>query len=193
MGDGLVAISGYDAAWAARADDVIRVLQRTLGPEARRIEHIGSTAIPGMAAKDLLDLQVSVTDLDRAAAEFDAPLRGLGFEQMPYGYDHVPAGRDEDQEVWVKRFWCRRGTSEPDVNLHVRLVGSPNERLALLFRDWMRAHPEAIPPYAAIKRTLAAAVPDSRVYTEVKDPIVDLVIVVAEEWAAATGWSVDRT
>ena len=53
----------------------------------------------------------------------------------------------------------------------------------------MRAHPQAVIAYAAIKRSLAEAIPDLDTYAEVKDPIVDLVIVVAEEWARDTGWS----
>ena len=52
----------------------------------------------------------------------------------------------------------------------------------------MCAHPEAVIAYSAIKRSLAAAIPDLDTYTEVKDPIVDLVIVAAEEWAVVTGW-----
>lgn len=82
----------------------------------------------------------------------------------------------------------RLGRWGEDVNLHVRVAGSPNERLALLFRDWFRAHPEAVPAYAAFKRTLAGAVADTGTYADVKDPVVDLVVTVAEPWAAATGW-----
>jgi GrpB-like predicted nucleotidyltransferase (UPF0157 family) len=74
------------------------------------------------------------------------------------------------------------------VNLHVRRTGSPNERLALLFRDWFRAHPGAVPAYGTSKRALADAGPDLDTYTEIKDPVVDLVIVTAEQWAGATGW-----
>jgi GrpB-like predicted nucleotidyltransferase (UPF0157 family) len=164
-------------------------LHTALGPDALRIEHIGSTAIPLMDAKDLLDLQVSVMDLATAAVRFDEPLRGLGFERMPYDHDHVPVGRSDDAALWAKRYWQRRSHADGDVNLHVRLVGSPNERVALLFRDWMRAHPEVIAPYSAIKRTLAGAAADGDRYAELKDPIVDLVIVVAEQWAAETMWS----
>ena len=69
-----------------------------------------------------------------------------------------------------------------------RLAGSPNERLALLFRDWFRAHTEAVPAYAAFKRSLASTAPDIATYSGVKDSVVDLVIGVAETWAAATGW-----
>lgn len=84
--------------------------------------------------------------------------------------------------------WVRRDHAEGDVNLHVRLEGSANERLALLFRDWMRAHPEAVLAYAAFKRALAEASPNVDVYTDIKDPVVDLVLSVAEEWAETTGW-----
>jgi GrpB-like predicted nucleotidyltransferase (UPF0157 family) len=138
-----------------------------------------------MAAKPVIDLQASVDDLDAATRAFDAPLAGLGFRRTPYERDHVPAGRDDDPATWAKRLWSRPNA----VNLHVRLRGSPNERLALLFRDWFRTHPEAIPAYARFKRYLADAVADRDAYTNVKDPVVDLVIVVAERWARHTSWS----
>jgi GrpB-like predicted nucleotidyltransferase (UPF0157 family) len=185
----LFAISVPDPKWVERATVVIATLYGALGAEALRIDHVGSTAIPAMDAKDVLDIQVSVRDLVYAQERFDGPLHDLGFARAPNGTrDHVPAGRGDDPAVWAKRFWARRGTGE-DVNLHVRLSGSPNERLALLFRDWMCAHPQAVIAYSAIKRSLAAAVPDLDTYAEVKDPIVDLVIVIAEEWAMETGWS----
>jgi GrpB-like predicted nucleotidyltransferase (UPF0157 family) len=186
----LVAVSAHDPAWAERAAVLIAALHGALGGRALRIDHVGSTAIPAMDAKDVLDIQVSVTDLDDAQERFDRPLHDLGFARAPNGtHDHVPAGRNDDPNLWAKRLWVRRGSGE-DINLHVRLGGSPNERLALLFRDWMCAHPQAVIAYSAIKRSLAAAIPDLDTYAEVKDPIVDLVIVTAEEWATETGWSV---
>jgi len=178
----------YTGDWPARAAALIATLRDQLGARAARIEHIGSTAIPGMAAKDVLDLQISVTSLEDAALEFDQPLGSLGFRRTPYERDHVPAGWPDDGREWVKRFWARRDHPDGDVNLHVRLVGSPNERLALLFRDWFRTHPEATPAYARFKRSLAAAVPDIAIYTDIKDPVVDLVITVADTWAADTAW-----
>jgi len=178
----------YAGDWPARAAFLIAALRDQLGARAARIEHIGSTAIPGMPAKDVLDLQISVTSLEDAAREFDQPLGSLGFRRTPYERDHVPAGRPDDGREWVKRFWARREYPDGDVNLHVRLAGSPNERLALLFRDWFRAHPEAVPAYVTFKRSLAAAVPDIATYSDIKDPVVDLVIAVADTWAADTGW-----
>lgn len=178
----------YTGDWPGRAASLIPTLRDQLGAGAERIEHIGSTAIPGMAAKDVLDLQVTVTSLEDAARNFDQPLGSLGFRRTPYERDHVPAGRQDDGRRWVKRLWARRGHPDGDVNLHVRLAGSPNERLALLFRDWFRAHPEAVPAYAAFKRSLAATAPDIATYSDIKDPVVDLVVSVAETWAAGTGW-----
>jgi GrpB-like predicted nucleotidyltransferase (UPF0157 family) len=183
-----VDVVDYDPGWPARAAQLVEELTNALSPTARRVDHIGSTSIPGMAAKDVLDIQVSVDDLDLAGA-FDAPLRSLGFEPGPYAHDHVPAGCSDEPELWRKRYWSRRVSARPDVNLHVRVVGSPNERLALLFRDWFRTHPNAIPAYAAFKRALADAVPESGMYSEVKDPVVDLVITVAETWAKHTSWA----
>ncbi|MEN2422780.1 inositol monophosphatase family protein [Streptomyces rimosus] len=174
--------------WAAEGAALTAELQAALAPEARRVEHIGSTSVPGMAAKPVFDLQVSVADLAAASDAFDAPLAARGFVRSRHETDHVPAGRDDGQDRWVKRLWTRRGGPGPDVNLHVRCAGSPNERLALLFRDWFRAHPEAVPAYARFKRELAHRTADSGSYAEVKDPVVDLVAEVAEGWAKETGW-----
>jgi len=178
----------YDPTWPAAAAELTAGLCHDLGPLAVHVDHIGSTAVPGMAAKDVLDVQVRVADLERAVAAFDVPLAALGFRRMPYHRDHVPAGCTDDPRRWAKRLWCRRNSAAPAVNLHARVVGSPNARLALLFRDWLRAHPEAVAPYAAFKRALAGLAPAVEVYADVKDPVVDLVIAVAEPWAAATGW-----
>jgi GrpB-like predicted nucleotidyltransferase (UPF0157 family) len=186
--NGRPVVVAYLADWPERVAALIEILQEELGDLAERIEHIGSTAIPGMAAKDVLDVQVSVADLGPAARAFDGPLDSLGFVRSPYEHDHVPAGKTDDPGRWAKRLWSRRGHPGDDVNLHVRRTGSPNERLALLFRDWFRAHPEAIPAYASFKRSLAEISPDLDVYSDIKDPVVDLVITVAEEWAASSGW-----
>ena len=182
-------IVAYDPAWERRGLELAAEIRSLLGPLALRVEHIGSTSIRGMAAKPVFDLQVSVAGLDAAAAAFDGPLAGFGLARRPYESDHVPAGCDDPPSLWVKRYWSG-WTGGERINLHCRLAGSPNERLALLFRDWFRAHALAVPAYARFKESLASAVDDDvDVYTDVKDPVVDLVVAVAEEWAAATGWT----
>jgi GrpB-like predicted nucleotidyltransferase (UPF0157 family)/8-oxo-dGTP pyrophosphatase MutT (NUDIX family) len=177
------------ADWPDRAAELIAVLAGRLGPLAPRIEHIGSTSIPGMAAKDLIDLQASTRDLDAAEAAFDEPLRGLGFTLTPYRRDHVPPGGSDDPRLWAKRLWSRESHPDGPVNLHVRAIGSANERLALLFRDWFRAHPDATPAYSGFKQALAAMSAGIGDYTQTKDWVVDLVVAIAEPWAAATGWA----
>jgi len=183
-------VVAHRPAWEQQADDLRATLRDQLGETAARIEHIGSTSITGMPAKDVIDLQISVFDLDRSDTAFGPPLAHLGFERSPHQFDHVPAGQPDDPAEWEKRLWLRRGSPPGDVNLHVRRIGSPNERLALLFRDWFRAHPGAVPAYGAFKCALAGIVPDTALYSDVKDPVVDLVIVVAGSWAASTGWQV---
>ncbi|MGW0595407.1 GrpB family protein [Streptosporangium sp. NPDC002607] len=178
----------HDPAWQARGTALANDLRSALSPLALHVEHIGSTAIPGMAAKPIFDLQVSVRDLQEAEHNFDQPLADRGFQRSVYRYDHVPAGCDDAQERWTKRLWSRRGHMDEDINLHVRILGTPNERFALLFRDWFRAHPEAVPAYARFKMVLADTVSEIGTYADVKDPVVDLVITVAEPWATATNW-----
>lgn len=178
-----------DPQWAISAAGLLRRIGELLGTVAVRLDHIGSTAIPGMVAKPVLDLQASVTDLDAAAAVLDGALIGEGWTRSRYETDHVPAGCDDDAELWVKRLWMHRDQPDHGTNLHVRLAGHPNARLALLFRDWFVAHPAAVPGYGRFKTALAEAVDDLGVYTDVKDPVVDVIVAGAEEWAAATGWS----
>ena len=180
----------YRVEWETGSAELISILRAKLGHAAVRIEHVGSTAIPSMTSKDVIDLQVSVLDLESATLTFAGPLSALGFEQSPFQADHVPAGLDNDPANWRKRLWTRRNATASSVNLHVRRAGSPNERLALLFRDWFRVHPAAVAPYGAIKQSIAAITNDTGTYADVKDPVVDLVNVVAEEWADRVNWVV---
>jgi GrpB-like predicted nucleotidyltransferase (UPF0157 family) len=76
-------VVSYDPSWGARGRILAEELRAGLAPLALRVEHIGSTAIPGMAAKPVFDLQVSVDDLDQAAGAFDHPLADRGFLRWP--------------------------------------------------------------------------------------------------------------
>lgn len=192
MGKPQVSVVSYDQSWPRRAEAELRTLTENLEGLVLHAAHIGSTSIPQMAAKNVLDLQLSVWDLAEAAAAFEGPLAALGYLRGPYEHDHVPAGDDSDPHLSAKVFWMRRNHSGGDVNLHVRIVGSPNERLALLFRDYLRAHPLAVAAYSRFKLMLAAHL-DLATYTDVKDPVVDLVVAAADEWAAATGWQPHAT
>ena len=102
--------------------------------------------------------------------------------------DHSLAGTFEYDPDWEKRYF----SSAPDhrrVHLHVRATGRANQRYALLFRDFLRRHPEPASFYAATKRALARYhADDSEAYVTIKDPVCDLIMAQAETWAAATGW-----
>ena len=74
------------------------------------------------------------------------------------------------------------------VNVHVRQAGKPNQRYALLFRDYLRAHPASAAAYAELKRRLAQHLADLEFYADVKDPACDLIAVAAEDWAKQVGW-----
>jgi GrpB-like predicted nucleotidyltransferase (UPF0157 family) len=189
----------YDKRWPHRGAQLLAALRAALGPLALRLEHIGGTAIPGMAARPVFALQVSVRDLAATADAFDGPLAALGLTRRPYEVDRVPAGRRDDPRRWAKRCWTGtiaiRDAARPGdamrterVNLHARVAGAPNERLALLLRDWFRAHPETVPEYGDFTVRLAEAVASLDRGTGAKDPVADLIVVTAESWADRTGW-----
>ncbi len=183
-----VEILDYDRDWPAAFDDVAGRLRAALGEVANRIDHIGSTSVPGLASKDVIDVQVSVAGdagLDFAAAALgkDGWTRGLGMNR-----DHWVPGSPTDELEWRKVFF-----SEPPglrrVHVHVRVQGRANQRYALLFRDYLRAHPSSARSYATLKRDLAGLLPDdSAHYADVKDAVCDLIYFAAEAWAQGSGW-----
>lgn len=179
----MLVISPYRDDWPAAFEAVRSRLAAILAERALRIDHVGSTSVPGLDAKNVIDVQVTV----RALADAD-PLADAGYRVVTATRDHVPPGAPNDAHEWSKRLF-----NEPDgerrVNVHVREAGRANQRYALLFRDYLRAHPAAAEAYARLKRALAAELADPRTYPDVKDPACDLIWVAAEEWAAATGWS----
>ncbi len=181
----------YQPRWPDEFAEIRDRLAGSFGDQALHIEHIGSTSVPGLAAKDVIDVQVSVASLE-PNEPLEAALEAAGF--VPYrgespAWDHVPPGSDPNPpERWHKLF-ASAPSDERQVHVHVRVAGSPNERFALLFRDFMRAHPDARNAWAVFKRELARIAENVDDYVEVKDPATDVVIVVAERWAADTGWS----
>jgi len=99
----------------------------------------------------------------------------------------VPPGRVGEPDRWLKLL-ASPSRDERRVHVHVRVLGSPNERFALLFRDFMRANDDARDAWALFKIELAKIAPTVQDYVEVKDPATDVVIVVAERWASDVGW-----
>jgi GrpB-like predicted nucleotidyltransferase (UPF0157 family) len=188
-----VEIFPYDPDWPGEFTALAHRLRGVLGDGATRIDHIGSTSVPGLDAKNVIDVQVSVAEqaeLEAASAQLEAD----GWTPSPDDPgDHPVPGFSADPGDWEKRFF-----SEPAgvrrVNLHMRVEGRSNQRYALLFRDYLRAHPASAQSYAALKRHLASLLPDdSARYADVKDPACDLIYFAAEQWAAETSWRADTS
>ncbi|GAA1339244.1 dephospho-CoA kinase [Arthrobacter roseus] len=122
-------------------------------PRILAVDHIGSTAVPGLPAKDVLDLQATVHSLDDADAVAGV-LTSAGFPRCPGIWQDTPKSSHPDPADWAKRL---HGNADPGraVNVHIRVFGSPGWRYSLLFRDWLSANPSAAAAYAAEKRRLA--------------------------------------
>jgi GrpB-like predicted nucleotidyltransferase (UPF0157 family) len=190
MSSRTIEIISHQERWQAEFHEIGRSLRAALDGLALRIDHIGSTSVPGLAAKDVIDVQITVAALDPVeplVAAFHAAggyrLRGDIRE------DHRPPGDDLQPEHWQKRYF-----GEPEggrhTHLHVRVAGRANQRYALLCRDFLRTHPLAAGGYERAKRALARLHPtDETAYYDVKDPIFDVIMAGAECWAAATGWA----
>jgi GrpB-like predicted nucleotidyltransferase (UPF0157 family) len=182
-----VEIVEYDLRWPHAFRDVAARIRTAIGEAAPRIDHIGSTSVPGLAAKDVIDVQVSVgdeVDLDRVGHQLE--VAGWNLKDTIQGDHDVPGLPPDLRKVFL---------SEPAgvrrVNVHVRVIGHANQRYPLVVRDYLRAHPHSAQAYATLKRDLAQMFPDdSARYADTKDAACDLIYFAAEEWATSVGWDV---
>jgi len=178
----------YKDTWPREFEELRATIARAVGDLALRIDHIGSTSVPGMSAKDVIDIQITVTSLDDAD-ELAQRTERLGFVRRPYFIDHIPPGWQGDEREWGKIV-----LAPPDgmrlCNVHVREAGRANQRYALLFRDYMRAHAHAVTTWIVMKQRLAEQYADDlETYGFVKDAATDVLMLAAEEWAAREGWT----
>ncbi len=143
-----------DPAWSVDAARLIARVGRAAGEHALRVDHIGSTAVPGSAARDVIDLQLVVADL--AAADRVGPaLAGAGFVPVPAAGDDRPHPADDDPARWRRTFHANADPGRA-VDLNVRPVDGPAWRWALAFRDWLAADAAERDAYLAVKAGLAA-------------------------------------
>ncbi len=157
----------HDPQWAPLAAEGLTELRRALAPlvdvSACTFDHIGSTAVPGLAAKASIDLQVLAPALPEPTA-LDAALAPLGWVPAPGSrpdspgvFRDIPApGDTEPEEVWAKRLFASSNPARPAI-LHLRLSASPFGRRTVAFRDRLRADPDLRASYEELKRQLAAA------------------------------------
>jgi dephospho-CoA kinase len=181
--DGRLRIVAPDPSWPEQAHRLIARIRHFAGA-GTTLSHIGSTAVPGLPAKDVIDLMLAVPTLAEADTTAGR-LAAAGFPRRPGEW--ADNARGLPGHTWPKRL---HGSADPGrpVNLHVRVAGSPGWRFALVMRDHLCAVPEARGEYAAAKARWAIEHPDLGSYAEAKEPWFDAEAQAADSWAQATGW-----
>lgn len=170
-----ITVVSYDPEWPHLFHSLGRRLRMRLQELAERIDHIGSTSIPGMAAKPILDIQISVRSLEPMES-YKAALEAEGF-----------VWRADNPDL-TKRYF-RESPGRPRTHIHVRQSGSWSEQFALLFRDYMRTHPDDAAAYAELKYRLAAEYPTDREgYVEAKGPSLWEAMRRATDWSQQAAW-----
>ncbi|MEV0321306.1 GrpB family protein [Streptomyces sp. NPDC050658] len=174
----------YRPSWPADFERLAVDLRAALGGLAVAVDHVGSTSVPGLAAKDCVDVQVRVAALDEALLV--PPLAAIGFRLRPepWNRSEPSSGHRRPKLVLAPAPGARR------CNVHLREHGGPGARYALLFRDYLRAHDAARDAWGAFKQRLALSVPQLPDYGQIKAPATDVLMAGAERWAADTGWRV---
>jgi GrpB-like predicted nucleotidyltransferase (UPF0157 family) len=182
----MIVIKAYDPEWPRQFETIRASLLDLLVAKALRIDHIGSTSIAGLSAKDVIDVQVTVDTLDTTIIR---KLVNAGYEHWgKITHDHVPPGEDNNPDLWEKLFF-NQPPGERRANFHVRVNGKPNQRYPLLFRDYLRAHPNSAKSIDIIKREIVKRhAGDMETYYDIKDPVYDLIWDAALEWAECTDW-----
>ena len=187
---GAPVLAAADPDWPRQASNLAGRLKAAAPEDILAVDHIGSTAVPGLEAKDVVDLQLAVADL--VTADRIAPLlAAAGFPLWPGILMDSPLPGRPDPAAWSKRLHGNADPGRP-VNLHVRVAGSPGWRFALCFRDWLRAEPAARGEYAAEKRRVAALHASDATtsgYAEGKeDWFRNVGAPGMERWAESSGW-----
>lgn len=161
----------YDPGWPAAFEAEAVRLRAALGPLALRIDHNGSTSIPGLAAKPIIDIQVSVATLQ--------PLAAYRERLQTAGYLHVPHPDDS-----FCPFFHRPSEWPHSHHLHLVQAGGVEERRTLAFRDYLRDHDAAAGEYERLKQDLAARLAavtseDREAYAQAKAAFIERIISLA--------------
>jgi GrpB-like predicted nucleotidyltransferase (UPF0157 family) len=161
-----VIIVAYDPAWPEIFDMLRRRIATALGPVAMAVEHVGSTAAPGLCAKPITDIDVVIPD------ETDLPAAITGLATI--GYAH------QDEKGIAGRHAFTAPARLPWHHLYVCAAHSPELRRHLAFRDRLRANPELAAAYGALKQRLAAEYgADRDGYTQAKTSFIEAALAIA--------------
>ena len=141
----MIIIAPYDPTWPSRFAAEAERIRHAFGDLALRVEHVGSTSVPGLAAKPVVDIQVSVRSLEPGDF-YHTRLADLGYTHFPLGAFDL-----------VYPFFKRPAAWPSTHHVHFCVAGSEQEREHLAFRDYLRRNPAAAAEYVALKRKLASA------------------------------------
>ena len=170
-----VIIETHNDNWSQLYSELRFRIVNQIGPLIQRIDHIGSTAVPGLAAKPIIDIQISVSDLDNIE-KVKSGLSDIGFEFR------------KDNPDLTKRYF-RESSGMRRTHIHVRQSGSWSEQFNLLFRDYLREHEFEKNEYSKVKYELANLYRDQRgKYVEGKTEIVWNIMLKANNWSQEIGW-----
>lgn len=185
-----VVVTAYQPHWVDDFTQIARRIRDLVGHAAVRIDHIGSTAVPGLGAKDVIDIQITVSDLD--AAGLTNPLRDAGFRECTaFQYDVFHNKPEADPEL--RKLFVREPEGERRAHIHIRELRRFNQRYALLFRDYLRASEDVRTEYDLFKRRVAQLFPESiERYLFLKDPIEHIIYEAASLWAEKVRWNPDE-
>ncbi len=162
----------YDPRWPAFFEEERARLLATSGTLLAAIEHVGSTAVPGLAANPIIDILGGVRDLGEVT-RYVTDLARIGYEYVPQYEVFIPERR------YFRK--PRTGQSPRTHHLHIVELTSTFWRRHLLFRDYLRTHPVALREYADLKQRLAAEYgDDGRGYTDAKGPFIESIVGRAE-------------
>lgn len=180
IADGVV-VHDYRPEWPAEFAKLAGQLRSLIGSFSLAIDHVGSTSIPGLAAKDCIDVQVLVAELGEP--RLGTALEAAGFRRRPEPWNRVEVtyGREYDKLTFAPAQGAR------PCNVHVR-ERTPAARYTLLFRDFLRADEQARVGWGAFKQRLAQTVTDINNYGQIKAPATDVLMAAAQRWAEQTGW-----
>lgn len=167
-----VEVVPHDATWRTKFEDESQLITPALGNNLVRIHHIGSTSIPGIYAKPIIDILVEVQDITQVD-ESNAAMTALGYEAM--GEFGIPG----------RRYFRKHIESQRSHHVHIFTANSSEIERHLAFRDYMIAHPEDAKKYSELKRELAKLYPeDIYGYMDGKDGFIKEMEAKALAWKA---------
>lgn len=159
-----ILLKDYDPLWVSQFEADRTPICSALGGWAKRIEHVGSTSIPGMKAKPIIDIAVAVEAFSALDDKSISKLKEIGYEYVP------------KIEFPNRRFFRRGQWGAGTHHLHIYELNSNDWNNIILFRDYLRKHPDAAREYMNLKQILAIETSDRQTYTDLKGPSIRFVL-----------------